>query len=382
MSLLREFCTNVVPQLMKVNIPKPDDADDAQDGKHKTEDDKQKTESADEKKDVMKRLAALVGPYKKAVADNGPDAQRLHALFAKIKSAVDTQQFAEAAKDLDTLELALYEQPSSQPDVDDDDEDEDDDQRHKKHHHHHHHVEDDDDESHKKHHHHHHVEDDDGDPKPQPAFNPPPGAHEPTLRKGDNSKDGWVEYLQQLLNVAMNTHLPIDGNFSPETLKTVIAFQQKKQLQVDGIVGNQTWAALRGGKAEPPSTDGRKPHSFEETGGQARWFKEHDICAFFQSADQAKLVVVSVGERAIDHFKATVRVTRPKTPPKVVEIKIGPPVARMPDNQGNKHHIVLDKFREKFMAGDPDEALADYLVEAYLPNELGGDVCTGKINLL
>src|SRR4051812_11676634 len=35
----------------------------------------------------------------------------------------------------------------------------------------------------------------------RPAFSPPPQSRQPTLRKGDKSPDGWVEYLQELLKI-------------------------------------------------------------------------------------------------------------------------------------------------------------------------------------
>jgi len=216
--------------------------------------------------------------------------------------------------------------------------------------------------------------------KPEPEFNPPAGAREPTLRRGDKSPDGWVEYLQQLLNAHLNTNLKIDGDFGQSTLNAVIAFQKSQPgVKVDGIVGNQTWAALREGQPEKPSTDGRQPHSFEEKGIQARWFKEKDICIFNASKDEAEMVVNSVGEQSMEKFLATVRITRPNTKPKVVQVEIGPPVERTPDNQGNKHIVAIKNFRKTFMQGDTNDKVAKYLVEAYLPTEIGGDKCSGDI---
>jgi peptidoglycan hydrolase-like protein with peptidoglycan-binding domain len=217
------------------------------------------------------------------------------------------------------------------------------------------------------------------DPTPEPAFNPPPGAREPTLRKGDKNPDGWVEFLQQELN-ARGENLKIDGDFGASTLAAVIRFQKSQPgVQVDGTVGNQTWAALRGGQPEKPSTDGRKPHSFEEKGVQARWFLEKDLCLFFSDKDEAELSINSVGEQPIDKFKATVRITRPNSKPKTVEIEIGQPVSRTPDDQGNTHIIAIKNFRKDFAQGDTDDKLSAYLVEAYLPIEIGGDKTSGHI---
>jgi len=58
----------------------------------------------------------------------------------------------------------------------------------------------------------------------------------PTLRQGD--KGEAVKDLQTLLGIGA------DGDFGPGTKAAVIAFQRKKGLLADGIVGRGTWAAL------------------------------------------------------------------------------------------------------------------------------------------
>ena len=63
-----------------------------------------------------------------------------------------------------------------------------------------------------------------------------------TVRKG--SDGGGVYLLQTLLRDAGYT-LTMDGNFGPATEACVIAFQKSKGLKVDGIVGQQTWKALK-----------------------------------------------------------------------------------------------------------------------------------------
>ncbi len=108
----------------------------------------------------------------------------------------------------------------------------------------------------------------------EPEFLPPPQSKQPTLRKGDKSQDGWVEYLQFSLNIRLGMTLPRDGKFDTKVHNAVIKLQKKDKLMVDGIVGNQTWAALRYDKPEPPSTDGRKAHTFVERGVEARWSGE------------------------------------------------------------------------------------------------------------
>ncbi len=95
---------------------------------------------------------------------------------------------------------------------------------------------------------------------------------EPTLHYGDRSADGWVEYLQELLSeVAPN--LGIDGIFGDQTIRAVYAFQEKRGLMVDGVVGNQTWAALRG---EEPAAVGTDGHQHQDTDHRmhAVWFDD------------------------------------------------------------------------------------------------------------
>lgn len=64
----------------------------------------------------------------------------------------------------------------------------------------------------------------------------------PILRKGDES--GYVKTLQILLNKYNDAKLDEDGDFGPATLAAVRAYQTSRSLDVDGIVGAQTWAQL------------------------------------------------------------------------------------------------------------------------------------------
>ncbi len=63
----------------------------------------------------------------------------------------------------------------------------------------------------------------------------------PLTRQGDQQHP--VETLQYLLR-ARGHSVTVDGIFGPLTDAAVRAFQQEKQLLVDGIVGPQTWSAL------------------------------------------------------------------------------------------------------------------------------------------
>jgi peptidoglycan hydrolase-like protein with peptidoglycan-binding domain len=64
----------------------------------------------------------------------------------------------------------------------------------------------------------------------------------PVLRRG--SRGEFVAYLQQLLIAAGHDPGPVDGIFGPRTEAAVREFQQANGLQVDGVVGIQTWTAL------------------------------------------------------------------------------------------------------------------------------------------
>jgi len=80
---------------------------------------------------------------------------------------------------------------------------------------------------------------------------------EPTLRKGDKSTDGWVEFLQAKL-ATWDSNLKIDGDFGDETFKAVVAFQRDNELQdQSGVVGDETWSVLRGDdeRAEPGTSE-------------------------------------------------------------------------------------------------------------------------------
>jgi peptidoglycan hydrolase-like protein with peptidoglycan-binding domain len=109
-------------------------------------------------------------------------------------------------------------------------------------------------------------------PDPEPAFEPPGTERQPTLRKGDKSGDGWVEYLQETLNIKLHVKLrpspglAVSGVVDDPTLKAVIAFQKQEKLQVDGIARNQTWAALCQRAPEKPSTFGARRTPLLSTG--------------------------------------------------------------------------------------------------------------------
>lgn len=74
------------------------------------------------------------------------------------------------------------------------------------------------------------------DPSPEPSPEPTPG-DKPMLRKGD--KGPYVSELQKSLGC-----LVADGDFGPTTDVWVRAFQAACGVDVDGIVGDATWAEV------------------------------------------------------------------------------------------------------------------------------------------
>jgi Putative peptidoglycan binding domain len=72
---------------------------------------------------------------------------------------------------------------------------------------------------------------------------------EPTLYENDVEVYGWVIELQRLLGDRGFPNGDPDGEFRSGTRTAVEGFQRASGCDPDGIVGNQTWAALRGGSA-------------------------------------------------------------------------------------------------------------------------------------
>ena len=210
-------------------------------------------------------------------------------------------------------------------------------------------------------------------------FTPPPKVKQPTLRKGDKSADGWVEYLQQTLNHHLKAGLTADGDFGPATLKAVTAFQTQHKADgclVDGVVGDQTWAFLREGAPEKPATDGRKPHSFKEDGLEARWLREKGIVAHDKARDAFVLQLVSVGDLdAMQDRKVRVRVTAPDKTQTVQDFPIGPALHTTTTGEGSQHEVLVTPLSTLFAPSAPAPAPApgDYQVESFFDQELGGD---------
>ncbi len=63
-------------------------------------------------------------------------------------------------------------------------------------------------------------------------------AEQPTSAGRGDSKSGTIRVLQEAL------HVPVDGEFGPETEAAVRHLQSEHGLNVDGVVGPATWSAL------------------------------------------------------------------------------------------------------------------------------------------
>jgi peptidoglycan hydrolase-like protein with peptidoglycan-binding domain len=219
----------------------------------------------------------------------------------------------------------------------------------------------------------------------------PVEADEPTLRFGDQSVDGWVEYLQRLLVVKGQGPLEDNGTFDDATLAAVRAFQQRMNTEpntpstgrvfVDGVVGNQTWALLREEDAPPPSTDGRQPHSFVELGREARWLTEDSAFVFLKDDDRLVIQGVSTGDTPIESgvFNARFLIVLPNAETVVRDRPIftanGQPAA--------PGDLIFSEFEgaasRSLNVENPLQATS-FSFQAFMPAELGGDT-TQSLNV-
>ncbi len=209
-------------------------------------------------------------------------------------------------------------------------------------------------------------------------FAPPPKSKQPTLRKGDESPDGWIEYAQRLLN-KNKLNVTVNGKFDSAMEAKVKTFQKNNECQADGVIGNETWSKLREGPKEAVGTDGRQPHSFEQKNAQARFVTERaDVTGYDASDDSYFMFVVSTGEQPIDEFQATLKVTQPDNTSHTHKFKIGAATSPSPDGQGNFHRVDVQKFKQVFGLKQGVDPL-DCSMDAYLDKDIGGDRLTGPI---
>ena len=83
-------------------------------------------------------------------------------------------------------------------------------------------------------------------PAPAPAPEPSPSTggtvQLPTIQNGSTGQP--VKAAQAILNGTANQNLAVDGTFGPATEAAVRGYQAFLKLDVDGVVGPQTWTAL------------------------------------------------------------------------------------------------------------------------------------------
>ncbi|MEL7241562.1 MAG: peptidoglycan-binding protein [Cyanobacteria bacterium J06573_2] len=80
------------------------------------------------------------------------------------------------------------------------------------------------------------------------------------LREGCTGED--IKILQEIFTVSDLHTLTIDGYFGRKTKEAVIWFQENWSLQADGIVGQETWAALYRYQVHDVSVEYRVNHFF------------------------------------------------------------------------------------------------------------------------
>lgn len=207
-------------------------------------------------------------------------------------------------------------------------------------------------------------------------------AGEPTLRPGDESVDGWVEYLQaQLVNLgAAIEEIPFEaeptGVFDDETERWVRVFQRYHGLMIDGIVGDETWNMLHGNvDTEDPGTDGRAPGTYVEESPRLEW--ENDT--HFDVVDATyTYTVMNVGSAAISDVAVSVR--RTDGPVDVADGTVhGWTEDGQPVPPGGTMHFVVRLEREL-------QADEDVMIELTLPTENGGAVfepgCSGLLQAM
>ncbi len=95
---------------------------------------------------------------------------------------------------------------------------------------------------------------------------------------------------------------------------------------------------------------------------------------YAENTDELVLVVLSVGDVAIDNFEATIRVTADGSDD-ILTVVIGPPISESDGGDAHAHRVRIPRFRATYGHGTRG-------VEAYLPQELGGDQWKGTVDIL
>ncbi len=127
-------------------------------------------------------------------------------------------------------------------------------------------------------------------PKPQPKPEPPPAERKgsgPLLRRGSSGEA--VKALQRRLKDLGFDPGPVDGEFGPKTQAAVVAFQRHERIEVDGIVGPQTWKYLgiTVAKPKPPADIGSGEALRKVSPAQLAQWGATDKAAFFAALKPA-----------------------------------------------------------------------------------------------
>jgi hypothetical protein len=188
---------------------------------------------------------------------------------------------------------------------------------------------------------------------------------EPTLREGDKSADGWVEFLQQLLYNHGALELEVDGDFGTKTRKAVIEFQKARELvDQSGVVGDETWSALRGDEVlDAPG--GNESARLVDKGVKLRF---QDYCYYDDQRDILYLSAYSVGTE--EPAEGTVELFLHLKDPRGGEFD----VQAIHSPQGDRHHSFLAYDATK---GHPD---GDYSGVAQLPAATGNEITAFTFN--
>ena len=125
-------------------------------------------------------------------------------------------------------------------------------------------------------------------------------AGEPTLRKDDHEKDGWVKYAQQQLSSRGDAFVEADGYFGPSTEDAVKAFQRANHLHADGVIGDATWAALTGADSATRE-HGQEHHGHADHGSHVVWSSQDSSEDGYYRADADDVMWLAnvVGDSAV-----------------------------------------------------------------------------------
>lgn len=152
-------------------------------------------------------------------------------------------------------------------------------------------------------------------------------ADEPTLARGMQSADGWVEYLQQLLQHQLGDDaLPVTGVFDDTTHEKVVEFQTKHNiLPIDGVVGDATWSVLRSEPDRAPVGDSGTGRDYVEQGVELRFVPDAQYWdSAFGIEDAVILTAYSVGtvDPQLDAVHVVAHVSDPEGGSRALESKL------------------------------------------------------------